>query len=248
MNMISHSWNEKMIDQLSEDTVIGGHAIPKGYCNATQLCKANGKWLKDYMRLKRSKAYLQELSLDRRIPLSNLVIEIKGKPDGDPSLQGTWVHPDVAISIAAWISPKFEVWANRTLRSVINGDFAPLTEEAKKQQAKLQELHRKIRGNGKISRRSLTDEIKHYIETHEVSDNYKNWIYSNCSDKINLAVFGKKAAGIRIERCQYTGLIRDTHEHPELKKLDRIEDFAARLISRGTEPFQAVSEAIEFYQ
>jgi hypothetical protein len=237
-----------MIDQLSGDTIIGGHTIPKGYCNATQLCKANGKIFGNYIRLKRSKAYLKALSAKTGIKISDLVIEIKGAPDGDPSLQGTWVHQKVAINIASWISPEFEVWASEALLAIINGDFAPLTAEAEKQQAKLQELHRKIRGSGKISRRSLTDEIKHYIETHEVSDNYKNWIYSNCSDKINLAVFGKKAAGIRIERCQYTGLIRDTHEHPELKKLDRIEDFAARLISRGTEPFQAVSEAIEFYQ
>jgi hypothetical protein len=239
-----------MITQVSEDSVIGGRTVPKGYCNATLMCKANGKKLNDYLRLKRSKSYLEALSLDTGIPVTNLYIIIQGLGSGDEAgLQGTWVHPDVAISIAAWISPKFEVWANKTLRAVLNNQFEALDPEAQEIKKQLEQSWDEIRNQGKLTRRNFTDAIKGYLDTHEVSEGYRKWIYANCSDKLNKSVFGKRAKEIRIERCQYTGLIRDTHKNPDLRLLDRMEDYAARLIGQeDVEPMDAVNSAIAFYR
>lgn len=39
-------------------------------------------------------------------PISELVQSIRG---GNPELQGTWVHPQVAIHLAQWLSPEFAV-------------------------------------------------------------------------------------------------------------------------------------------
>jgi hypothetical protein len=77
--IIPHRYNGKQIEQLSEDGIIGGRLIPKGYCNATKLCKAAGKKSNDYLRLKRSNAYIKALSLDTGINVSNLVIELRGE-------------------------------------------------------------------------------------------------------------------------------------------------------------------------
>lgn len=77
-----------------------------GYINATALCKACGKNLADYARLKTTKEFLEELSSDMGIPISAVFQTVKG---GEPQFQGTWVHPQVAINLAQWASPKFAV-------------------------------------------------------------------------------------------------------------------------------------------
>jgi len=101
---------------------------------------------------------------------------------------------------------------------------------------------------GKITRRTLTDAIKDYVETHSTSENYRQWIYSNCSDKINLALFDKKACQLKKERgCKDNDALRDTHSKAELVLIDRIEGHAVILIDKGMEPLMATQDAIAFY-
>ena len=52
---------------------------------------------------------------------SLLVQKIKG---GIKELQGTWVHPDVAINLAQWVSPKFAVFVSKWLREWLNGNLS----------------------------------------------------------------------------------------------------------------------------
>lgn len=80
--------------------------VKDGYVNATAMCKAAGKAWADYNRLGSTEAFLQALSSDMGIPISEIVQSIRG---GQPSLQGTWVHPQVAINLAQWLSPEFAV-------------------------------------------------------------------------------------------------------------------------------------------
>lgn len=77
-----------------------------GYINATAMCQAADKLWGNYRQLTSTQAFLDELASDIGIPISELVISIKG---GDPRLQGTWVHPQLAIHLAQWCSPKFAV-------------------------------------------------------------------------------------------------------------------------------------------
>jgi hypothetical protein len=77
-----------------------------GYVNATAMCRAAGKVFGDYSRLKPTEAFLAELSNDMGIPVSEIVQSVKG---GGPSVQGTWVHPQVAIHLGQWLSPRFAV-------------------------------------------------------------------------------------------------------------------------------------------
>ena len=77
-----------------------------GYWNATAMATAVGKLLNDYIRLGRTKAFLEVLSSDTGIPVSGLLLVGKG---GIPSQQGSWAHPRVAVNLAQWCSPVFEV-------------------------------------------------------------------------------------------------------------------------------------------
>jgi hypothetical protein len=49
MAIIPHNFNGKAIEQTSSETEINGVKIPKGYVNLSQMCKAGGKRLVDYL-------------------------------------------------------------------------------------------------------------------------------------------------------------------------------------------------------
>jgi hypothetical protein len=95
--LVTRSWN--------------GHAIQRrrsdGYVNATAMAKAAGRQLCHYMANRRSSEYSQALAHVIGIPMTALVESIQG---GRADLQGTWVHPRLAVDIARWISPEFAVW------------------------------------------------------------------------------------------------------------------------------------------
>lgn len=91
----SRSWNGTPISRRTTD----------GYVNATAMCKANGKQWNDYWRTDRATAYLEALSTETGIPVSGLCLSLKGG-----SNQGTWVHAQVAVDLARWISAPFAVW------------------------------------------------------------------------------------------------------------------------------------------
>ena len=81
-----------------------------GYFNATAMCRATGKRFHDYSRLGTTTAFLNALELETGIPVSKLVQQFRGRP---AHLQGTWVHPHVAVQLAQWLSPEFAVQVSK---------------------------------------------------------------------------------------------------------------------------------------
>jgi hypothetical protein len=67
-----------------------------GYINATALCQAIGKDFYDYSRLKTTQDFIEALSTETGIHGSALIQAVRG---GLPEMQGTWVHPQVAINV-----------------------------------------------------------------------------------------------------------------------------------------------------
>lgn len=96
LDLIPHEYQGQIVRLRSRD----------GYVNATAMCKAAGKAIADYNRLETTKDFLAELSSEVGIPMAELIQSVSG---GNPALQGTWVHPQVAINLAQWLSAKFAV-------------------------------------------------------------------------------------------------------------------------------------------
>jgi len=88
----------------------GGHVIHQrcrdGYVNATAMAAACGGRLDNYMRSPQTRAFLDALA--RSLNLSERDL-LEARQGGTPSEQGTWVHPQVAIHLAQWLSPAFAV-------------------------------------------------------------------------------------------------------------------------------------------
>lgn len=83
--------------------------------NATEMAKPFGKLAKDWLSNKSTKEFLSTLSSVRTIPLTDLV-EIK---QGGNKEQGTWMHEDVALEFARWLSPAFAIWCNDRIKELL---------------------------------------------------------------------------------------------------------------------------------
>ena len=68
------------------------------------MCKANGKQWSKYRESDRCQTYLDALAETSEFRMFDLIESRRG-PDG-----GTWVHPQVAVELARWISAPFAVW------------------------------------------------------------------------------------------------------------------------------------------
>lgn len=95
LDLIQHEAEGAVIEQRAKD----------GYINATALCKAAGKTFAHYKENASTNDFLQELSSDVGIPTLLLIQRVTDTY----GVKSTWVHPQVAIHLGQWLSPKFAV-------------------------------------------------------------------------------------------------------------------------------------------
>jgi hypothetical protein len=125
------------------------HREEDGYINVTNLCKAGGKLFKNWKKTQKTKAFLQVLS--RSVPNGTDLL-IKTETCGLNENRGTWVHPQVAINIAQWISPHFDVKVSGWVYEIMmtgkvditnTTSFKQLQKDNKDKQLKIQYLTKK---------------------------------------------------------------------------------------------------------
>ncbi len=242
--IIPHTFNESLIRQLSEETLINGQLVPKGYCNATEICQANNKRWAKYLEFSKTQPFLDALAEVSPAQGLTHVITIS---DGLNEYRGTWVSLPVAMNLAQWCSPKFAAWASIVLSAIVQGEFQPLTKEAAIAQQKLQELWQEIRDASKVAFWNLGDATKAYLDSHSnLSENYRRFIYSNCQDTVNRGILGKMANKIRSE-LEVTDLLRDHYKAEALERIQTVQRIAAiQIVNKGTEPLKAVKDTLEF--
>lgn len=90
---------------------------PSMFINATQMAKPFGKLPKDYLATQRAQDLIKAIQDDfdaRGILLpQNLVKTVNG--DGG----GTWLHKDVALDFARWLSAPFALWCDRKTQELL---------------------------------------------------------------------------------------------------------------------------------
>lgn len=93
--------------------------------NATEMAKPFGKRPIDWLRLPSTQEFLATLSTIRksdsepevRKSHNGFVVTIKG--GNDHTEQGTWMHEDVALEFARWLSPQFAIWCNDRIKELL---------------------------------------------------------------------------------------------------------------------------------
>ncbi|HEY9598313.1 MAG TPA: Rha family transcriptional regulator [Cyanophyceae cyanobacterium] len=99
----------------------------------------------------------------------------------------------------------------------------------------------------KTTRHSFTDTIEDYISRHpELSDNDKRWMFTNVSQQVDLAVFGRVAKKLAADLDVPRENLRDSFTSEELQLVREVENTAMRLIDiQDTHPIEAVKQAKE---
>ena len=82
--------------------------------NATEMAKPFGKRPVDWLQNQQTKEFLSELSKVRKSTSADLVKVTKGGNN-----QGTWLHEDVALEFARWLSPAFAIWCNDRIKELL---------------------------------------------------------------------------------------------------------------------------------
>lgn len=83
--------------------------------NATEMAKPFGKRPVDWLKYQQAKDFISALSEVRKVTSADLVKVRKG---GD-GIQGTWLHEDVALEFARWLSPAFAIWCNDRIKELL---------------------------------------------------------------------------------------------------------------------------------
>lgn len=91
--------------------------------NATQMAKPFGKRVADFLNNQQTKDFIAELSEVRKSVSTDLV-KVKHGNNG-----GTWMHEDVALEFARWLSPKFAIWCNDRIKELLSQGVATVSDD-----------------------------------------------------------------------------------------------------------------------
>lgn len=118
---ISHKIDACDVDQRQRD----------GYVNATQLCKAHKeatgerKDPNDWLKTNSAKSALEKLSAVTNIFVTGLVqVKQGGK------LQGTWIHPRIAVRFTMWLNDDFSLQVEDWVHDWLSSGYNPIQLEA----------------------------------------------------------------------------------------------------------------------
>ena len=92
---------------------IGGRLM----VNATQMAKPFGLTPKDWLRTQQAKDLLNAATVRQKCLTADLLEVRQG---GTPEKQGTWMHEDIALLFAQWLSPDFYLACNNLLKHVLS--------------------------------------------------------------------------------------------------------------------------------
>ena len=97
----------------SDITFNSGQAV---MVNATQMAKPFGKRPAKWLELPSTKEFLSTLSEVRK---SDITFVHTAKGNSQQFAQGTWMHEDVALEFARWLSPEFAIWCNDRIKELL---------------------------------------------------------------------------------------------------------------------------------
>jgi len=187
------------------------HASRDAWFNATEIAEAHGKRLDKFWEREETREYLDALcevlntpktgDLEKPFCLKDYPAFIKTRRG---KYGGTWLHPDLMVCFARWISPRFSVWCDQTIRRL-------LTEQPQWQAA---------RAESKIGAQVMAEILQ--TTRAAAGKETRAYHFSNEALLCNEALTGRREA-----------LPRDNLPAPALRMLIRLEAANAALIAHG---------------
>lgn len=178
-----------------------GHAIvlqDDGWFNATQAAAQMGRRVDHWLANQETKDYIAALVEITNTPFSGYLKTKRGANGG------TWLHPKLGVRFAQWLDPRFAVWCDAQIDSLIRGkdDWRKLRHQSASSFKVANDILKLVReSNGKET------------ETHH---------YSNEARLVNWALTG-----------EFKSVDRDQCTATDLDLLAHLQERNAVLIGRG---------------
>lgn len=137
--------------------------------NATQMAKPFGKKAVDFLKLQQTKEFLQELSEVKKITSTELVQVTHGNNGG------TWMHEDVALEFARWLSPKFAIWCNDRIKELLTQGVATVSDDNETIARAMQILQQRL----DAKERELAAARQNLLDLQERADQAELYMYDN---------------------------------------------------------------------
>jgi phage antirepressor YoqD-like protein len=143
--------------------------------NATEMAKVFNRRVNDFLRLKATEDYIDVVSTDTGIPATALIQTIRG----GGSEQGTWMHEDVAIEFARWLSPRFGKWCNDKIKELMTTGYTKLDSISRKDLAKMlfeaEETKERVAAMAELQQKQLQEaapKVKYYESVLQSQSTY----------------------------------------------------------------------------
>lgn len=96
--------------------------------NATEMAKVFGKRTSDWLQNQSTVEFINAITEVRKSVSADFqaVSVVKG---GNPNQQGTWMHEDVALEFARWLSPAFAIWCNDRIKELLTQGVATVSDD-----------------------------------------------------------------------------------------------------------------------
>ena len=100
---------------------VGEHVM----VNATEMAKPFGKRPVDWIKTAQAQNFINAFSEVKKITSADLLQVTKG----GNGIQGTWMHEDVALEFARWLSPEFAIWCNDRIKELMKYGFTATSQK-----------------------------------------------------------------------------------------------------------------------
>ncbi len=107
MNLINYDYKGSKISFISDKNVM---------VNATQMAKPFGKRPNDYLSLPTTNKLIKAITKKSGISENQIVTTKAGTPQFGG---GTWMHEDLALDFAQWLSVDFRLWCNYRIKELM---------------------------------------------------------------------------------------------------------------------------------
>lgn len=107
MNLINYDYKGSKISFISDKNVM---------VNATQMAKPFGKRPNDYLSLPTTNKLIKAITKKSGISENQIVTTKAGTPQFGG---GTWMHEDLALDFAQWLSVDFRLWCNDRIKELM---------------------------------------------------------------------------------------------------------------------------------
>ena len=158
--------------------------------NATEMAKAFGKTSKDYLRTQSAKALVDAVAGRHNCHPTDIVKVVNG---GDSF--GTWMHEDIALDFAQWLSVDFKLWCNDRIKELLTTGHTSLPNF----------------NNPAEAARAWADQYeKRELAEQQVKElEPKGEVYDRISNAVNLLTMAEAAKAVGVGRNKLFKTLRE---------------------------------------